>query len=307
MENARHRLLVAHDENMADLLVRNDCLKRAEVDVVLRELYFAYTTPFFRRGPSVELVEDYKHAAKLHWLFKKVAPQVRHPSMLRLYHVVSALSRTSPRYVDLVGDVVRLTPVGRSFARVSLADDEEARPLYEYWTYNERWAVMKAEHRLLEGGATPMPTGSAIFRAAAGVAKSGQPVTVDSILEAIAEAEEEASADEVVNNGDFVDDSALVLGSTSDEVEEAEVEALEADEVANHGGFIDDSSLPDDGTAHLALGASLGEVDTLSEAVHRLGPHHGAPAGGILPDTPPASQGSSSILVSSDDSFVVSG
>ena len=55
MENARHRLLVAHDENMADLLVRNDCLKRAEVDVVLRELYFAYTTPFFRRGPSVEL------------------------------------------------------------------------------------------------------------------------------------------------------------------------------------------------------------------------------------------------------------
>ena len=23
--------------------------------------------------------------------------------------------------------------------------------MYEYWTYNERWAVMKAEHRLLEG------------------------------------------------------------------------------------------------------------------------------------------------------------
>ena len=32
--------------------------------------------------------------------------------------------------------------------------------------------LLKAEHRLLEGGATPMPTGSAIFRAAAGVARS---------------------------------------------------------------------------------------------------------------------------------------
>ena len=179
------------------------------------------------------------------------------PNAMMRFMVHDANMRDLYEQINLVGDVVRLTPVGRSFARVSLADDEEARPLYEYWTYNERWAVMKAEHCLLEGGATPMPTGSAIFRAAAGVARSGQPVTVDSILEAIAEAEEEASADEVVNNGGFVDDSALVLGSTSDEVEEAEVEALEADEVANHGGFIDDASLFAQALLLLALSLQL--------------------------------------------------